>query len=79
MPKTKRDLLHAVAAKIGGETGGKLLARLQQKTIIDDILDRPMSDEDYEAQLSKMETGLPNALAILQSEQWMKSKEWGLN
>ena len=51
MPKTKRDLLCAVAAKIGGETGESLRARLQQKTIVDDILDRPMSDEDYEAQL----------------------------
>jgi hypothetical protein len=79
MPKTKRDLLYAVAAKIGGETGEKLLARLQKKTIIDDILDRPMSDEDFQAQLQKMENGLPSALAKIQGVEWMKSDEWGLN
>jgi hypothetical protein len=79
MPKTKRDLLYAVATAIGGEAGESLLARLQQKSIFDDLLDRPMSDEDYEAQLEKMKTGLPRELEIIRSEQWMKSKEWGLN
>lgn len=79
MPNTKRDLLYAVAAKIGGETGEKLLARLQKKSIIDDILDRPMSDEDYQAQLQKMGNGLPSALAKIQGVEWMKSDEWGLN
>ena len=79
MPKTKRDLLYAVADKIGGETGEKMRARLQTKTIIDDILDRSMSDEDLDAQLRKMECGLPSAFAKLQGVEWMKSDEWGLN
>jgi hypothetical protein len=79
VPKTKRDLLRAVADKIGGEAGEKIRARLQKKTIIDDILDRPMSDKDFDAQLLKMERGLPSALAKLQGIEWMKSDEWGLN
>jgi hypothetical protein len=79
MPKTKRDLLHALADKIGGDQGERLRALLQRKTMMDDILDRPLSEEEFAAQLQKLQQGIPQALERIQGEDWMKSGEWGNN
>lgn len=79
MQKTKRDLLYAVADKIGGEQAEKLRTMLKQKSVFDGILDRPMTEEEFSAQLEQMAHGLPKAFARIDGPAWMKSEEWGLN
>jgi hypothetical protein len=57
MPKTEKDLLHAVAKKVGGERGKRMLKKLGKKVPppFDRLLDRALSDEEFAAQLKKAE------------------------
>ena len=77
MPKTKKALLHAVADKIGGEQGARLRDTLRKKTPFDDVLDRPMSDETFEAELKKAGTDFPKALAHLGLRPPEEPGSWG--
>ncbi|HEX7631317.1 MAG TPA: hypothetical protein VF388_04220 [Lacunisphaera sp.] len=79
MQKTKRALLHAIAEKVGGVSAEKIRTALATKTPIDDILDRPISEEEFASQLEDAERIWPKALARLQSQEWARSNEWGLN
>ena len=79
MQKTKRELLYAIAEKVGGVSAEKIRAALAAKTLIDDILDRPISEEEFASQLSNAEKVWPKALARIQSQQWPKSGDWGAN
>ncbi len=79
MQKTKRKLLYAIADKIGGVSAEKIRTALAAKTPIDDILDRPISEEEFASQLKDAEKIWPKALARLQSQEWAKSSDWGLN
>ena len=72
MQKTKRDLLYELADKIGGEYGEGMRAWLQKKAPFDDILDRPMSDEELARQMKMLED-VPQTLAKLKK---MKKTDW---
>jgi hypothetical protein len=78
MPKTKRDLLHALADRIGGAHGERLRAALAKKNLLDDIIDRPMSDEEFTSQLEKLARELPAAFAKMKDVEWEKPGTWGL-
>jgi hypothetical protein len=79
MPKTTKDLLLALADKIGGEEAERVRAAIQNKKLTGAVVDRPISDVEFEAQLSKMAQNLPKLLAKMKGPEWMKSAEWGLN
>jgi len=72
MPKTKRELLHAVADKIGGAHGERMRRALKKKTPFDAIMDLPMSDGAFAAELEKLETDLPKAFAKMKKSDWKK-------
>jgi hypothetical protein len=78
MPKTKRDLLHAVADKIGGEHGERMRTALKRKTPFDDILDRTMSREAFVSEMKRLESDLPKAFAKMKTMDWEKPGTWGL-
>jgi flagellar motility protein MotE (MotC chaperone) len=78
MPKTKRELLHQLADKLGGEQAERMRAALKKKSPFDDLLDRPMSDEEFASQLQKAEHDLPKVLAKMKSADWGKPGTWGL-
>jgi len=50
MQKTNRELLSAVAEKIGGVSAEKIRTVFATKTSIHDILDRPINDEEFASQ-----------------------------
>jgi hypothetical protein len=77
MPKTKRDLLYAVADKIVGERGERMRSALKKKTPFDDIIDRPMSDEAFDAEKKKLESELPQAFEKMNKVDWEKPGTWG--
>lgn len=66
MPKTRRDLLYAIADKIGGERG-KRMREAVRKTRFPELLDRPMTDEEFATQLRNAERDLPQVLASLET------------
>ena len=75
MPKTKRDVLNTIAAKITGEGGARLREQLKKKTAIDDMLDRPISDEEFAAELQKLETMIA---ALVAKKAFDEPGSWGL-
>ncbi len=66
MPKTKRDLLCAIASRIGGERGKRMLDAVRNLPF-PELLDRPISDADYARQLEIAERDLPKVLASLEA------------
>ncbi len=79
MQKTKRELLYAIADKVGGASAEKIRSALAMKSPIDDMLDRPISEEEFALQLKDAERIWPKAIARLQSQEWAKSGDWGMN
>jgi len=63
--KTRRDLLNAIADKIGGERG-KRMRELVRHSDFPAMLDRPMSREEFARQLQNAERDLPAILANLE-------------
>jgi hypothetical protein len=78
MPKTRRELLLALADRIGGAQGERLRAALAKKDLLDDIIDRPMSDEEFTAQLEMLARNLPATFAKMKDVEWEKPGTWGL-
>ena len=81
MAKSKRDLLHALADRIGGAEGERMRAALSQPTPFDDLLDRPMSEAEFAAQwrnLDALERDLKSAFEKLRGADWEKPGSWGL-
>ena len=78
MAHTKRELLHTVADKLGGEPGVRLRAMLRAPTPFDDMLDRPIDEAEYAAQLMQLLTDLSPALARLERGDLDTSGTWGL-
>ncbi len=66
MPKTRRDLLLAIADKIGGERARRMREAVRQARY-DPHLERPISDEEFASQLEKAERDLPTALASFEN------------
>ncbi len=76
MPKTRRDLLYAIADKIGGERG-KRMREAVRKTGFPELLDRPMTDEEFATQLINAERDLPMILANLEKLPPESPGTWG--
>src|SRR5581483_6820849 len=66
MPKTKRDLFCAIAAAIGGERG-KRMADAVRHLPFPELLDRPITDEEFDRQLEIARRDLPQALASFEA------------
>lgn len=66
MAKTKRDLLCAIAAAIGGERGRRMRDAARQLPF-PELLDRPISDEEFTRQLEIAQRDLPRALASFEA------------
>ena len=67
--------LNTIAAKITGEGGARLREQLKKKTAIDDMLDRPISDEEFAAELQKLETMIA---ALVAKKAFDEPGSWGL-
>ena len=65
MAKTRRDLLYAIAERLGGERGRRMRDAIKHSAFAD-LLDRTMTDEEYATQLANAETDLPRVLANLE-------------
>lgn len=65
MPKTKRDLLIAIADRIGGERAKRMREALRDLSFAH-LLDRPLSDEEFAAMLRQAEKDLPSIMANLE-------------
>lgn len=77
MPKTKRDLLYAIADSIGCTRAERLRELLGAKTRIDDLLDRPLSEAEFAAQLKQATTEWPKVIEQIEA-MGEKPKSWGL-
>ncbi len=75
-PKTRRDLLYAIARKIGGERG-KRMRELVKHSPFRDLLDRPLTEDDYQEQLNNAERDLPMVLANLERLGPEQPGTWG--
>ena len=79
MPKTKRDLLYALADRIGGEHGQRMREALA-KPVFQELrmLQRTYSDEEFAAELERMERDTRAALARAKEIELDKPATWGL-
>jgi hypothetical protein len=75
MSKTRRDLLYAIAERIGGERGRRMRDAIKHSAF-GHLLDRPMTEEQYETQLANAEQDLPGVLANLE-ELGPEFRSWG--
>jgi len=80
MPKTKKDMLLALADKIGGERAERIRASFETPLLKDlKAWDEILSDEEFESQLKKTELGLKKAV-LLNRRGWPGDPAvWGLN
>jgi hypothetical protein len=78
MTKTKRDLLYALADKIGGDHANRLRVSLKRKAPFDDALDRPLSDREFAVQLASLERDFKAAVAKRKSIDWDTPGSWDL-
>jgi hypothetical protein len=59
--KTRRDLLLAIAERIGGERGRRMRDAVRNSAFAH-LLDRPLTEEEFTTQLANAERDLPAAL-----------------
>lgn len=79
MAKTRRDLLIAIAKKVGGERGRRMREALEQCDF-SGLLDRPITDQEFAQQLKNAERELPGVLASNADDQTPGREEpgtWG--
>jgi hypothetical protein len=55
MPRTRRALYFAIAERTGGVRGERLRAALACASPTDPLLEQPVSDERFEAEMKKLE------------------------
>lgn len=65
MAKTRRDLLMEIARRIGGERGRRMRQAIR-KCEFAHLLDRPVTDDEFEAQLKNADRELPTVMATLE-------------
>jgi hypothetical protein len=75
--KTKKDLLCAIAKKIGGERGKCMRKVLRRTMPFKSLLELPISDKEFSAELNKMESNLLKAFARLEQAPRGKTGSWG--
>ena len=80
MPKTKKDVILALADKIGGERAERIRAAFETPLLKDlKAWNEILSEEEFESQLKKTEIGLKKA-ALLNQRDWPGDPaSWGLN
>ncbi|PTX91062.1 hypothetical protein [Opitutus sp. ER46] len=66
MAKTRRDLLLAIAKKVGGERGRRMRQAIREAET-SGMMDRLISDAEYARQLENAERDLPGVLAKLET------------
>lgn len=76
MAKTTRELIHMLADRIGNENGERLRSALNKKAPFDDLLDRPMTDEEFTAQWQKMAAAVPRPAS--RPRKFAPPGSWGL-
>ncbi len=76
MPKTRRDLLLAIAEKIGGERGKRMREALRNCHFAA-MMDRPMTDDEFEQQMKNAERELPSLMTKLENLGTEKPGSWG--
>jgi hypothetical protein len=59
MPKTRRDILLALADRFGGKQADELRAFLSKKSRYDSTIDRVLSDDQFAAEMKKLDRELP--------------------
>jgi hypothetical protein len=59
MPKTRRDILYALADRFGGKQADDLRAFLSKKSPCDSTIDRILSDEEFALEMKKLDRDLP--------------------
>ncbi len=76
MSKTRRHLLHAIADKIGGERGRRMRELIRHSPRAD-LLDRELTEEEFNEQLAAAERDLPAVLANLEELGSERPGTWG--
>jgi hypothetical protein len=76
MPRTRRDLLYAIADRIGGERGRRMREAVRNSAF-GDLLDRPMTEADFVQQLQNAERDLPTVLASFEQLGPEHPGSWG--
>lgn len=79
MPKTKKDLLCAIANKIGGERGKCMRDALRKTMPFKGLLELPISDKEFTSELNKTESNLLKAFARLEQAPREKTGSWGFS
>jgi hypothetical protein len=74
--KTRRDLLYAIADRIGGERG-KRMRELIRHSDFPAMLDRALPAEEFARQLENAERDLPSILANLEKLGPADPGTWG--
>ena len=54
MPKTRRDILQAIAEKCGGRIAVQITRLTKRSPAPDKFLDRSVSDEEYASEMKKL-------------------------
>ena len=57
-PKTKRELMYAIAEKVGGARGKRIRETLGRRYPSTICLEKPLSDEEFATQLKRAEVGI---------------------
>ena len=55
MPKTRRDILQAIAAQCGGRYAVQVSRITEKRPPPDDFLDRPVTDAEYTSEMKKLD------------------------
>jgi hypothetical protein len=76
MPKTRRDLLLAIADKVGGERARRMREAVRQAKY-DPLLERPISDAEFASRLEQAEKDLPTALESFENLGPEDPGSWG--
>jgi hypothetical protein len=80
MPKTKKDVLLALADKIGGERAERIRASFETPLLKGlKAWNEILSEEEFESQLKKTEIGLKKAALLNRPECPGDPASWGLN
>jgi len=79
MARTKRDLIHALADKIGGPRGERMRAVLAKPAFADlDAWDEELSEEMFASQLAAMSAAMRETKTSGHANDGSRSASWGL-
>jgi hypothetical protein len=76
MPRTRRELLYAIADKVGGERGKRMREMIKHSVRLD-LMERILTDEEFADQLKQAELDLPRVMANLEDLGPADPGTWG--